>query len=339
MADRFNNPVPDGTVVNFTTEGGTIEGSCQTSGYPIASGCSVTWTSQEPRPDDHRVTVLATVIGQETYYDKNGSGVFDDGDTFDDLPEAFRDDDESNSFDPDAYNFRTDSAGNYDFSKDEKYIDYDGSATYSLGDGLFNGVPCFHSTDCAPDANNLAGSSSLLTTLNASSRLIMASSTPEVVVRELVSGDSCLDDNGKLITDSNLCSSSSVTFNTGTDTRRIWMLVNDTAALCLDSLVTRNRVDAIDPDASACTVAVRQSAPTGSQISVNATAGSVDTNSVPGSVPNRVSYLEFVVSVTSSPDNEKDISGSIALNVTTPSGVKVGTSISAFDPADAPATP
>ncbi|MCL1065484.1 hypothetical protein L2735_01450 [Shewanella olleyana] len=47
MADAFNNPVPDGTTVNFTTEGGSIEDACQT----INGACSVTWTSQLPRPE------------------------------------------------------------------------------------------------------------------------------------------------------------------------------------------------------------------------------------------------------------------------------------------------
>src|SRR5690606_8140074 len=41
-ADRFGNWVPDGTRVNFTSELGDIEGSCQTEG----GGCSVVWTSQ-----------------------------------------------------------------------------------------------------------------------------------------------------------------------------------------------------------------------------------------------------------------------------------------------------
>ncbi|WP_231919043.1 hypothetical protein [Shewanella sp. UCD-FRSSP16_17] len=47
MADAFNNPVPDGTTVSFTTEGGSIEDACQT----INGACSVTWTSQLPRPE------------------------------------------------------------------------------------------------------------------------------------------------------------------------------------------------------------------------------------------------------------------------------------------------
>ncbi|MCL1046067.1 hypothetical protein L2737_12105 [Shewanella electrodiphila] len=47
MADAFNNPVPDGTTVSFTTEGGSIEDACQTTN----GTCSVMWTSQLPRPE------------------------------------------------------------------------------------------------------------------------------------------------------------------------------------------------------------------------------------------------------------------------------------------------
>ncbi len=47
MADAFNNPVPDGTTVSFTTEGGAIEDACQT----VNGVCSVKWISQLARPE------------------------------------------------------------------------------------------------------------------------------------------------------------------------------------------------------------------------------------------------------------------------------------------------
>lgn len=50
-ADAFNNPVPDGTSVNFTTEYGRIVDTCSTSG----GTCSVTWNSQNPRTPDNTV--------------------------------------------------------------------------------------------------------------------------------------------------------------------------------------------------------------------------------------------------------------------------------------------
>ena len=57
MADKFNNPVPDGTAATFTTEYGTIDPSCATgiangqrlTGTPQSGSCSVLWTSGQPR--------------------------------------------------------------------------------------------------------------------------------------------------------------------------------------------------------------------------------------------------------------------------------------------------
>ena len=99
LADHFRNPVPDGTVVNFTTEGGSIIASCQTT----AGACSSTMTSQAPRPVDGRATVLAYAVGEESFIDLNGNGVADlvPNEMIDlngastDMPEAFRDDNEN----------------------------------------------------------------------------------------------------------------------------------------------------------------------------------------------------------------------------------------------------
>lgn len=73
LADHFNNPAPDGTAVNFTTEGGSVVGSCTT----ISGACSSTFTSQNPRPANGRVTVLAYAVGEETFTDLNGNGTVD----------------------------------------------------------------------------------------------------------------------------------------------------------------------------------------------------------------------------------------------------------------------
>lgn len=59
LADHFNNAVPDGTAVYFTTEGGSIKdtetgtlGSCMTK----SSKCSLTWESQAPRPQGNQLS-------------------------------------------------------------------------------------------------------------------------------------------------------------------------------------------------------------------------------------------------------------------------------------------
>jgi len=143
LADSFNNPVPDGTTVNFTTEGGTIESSCNT----LSGNCSVTWTSTEPNLNDHRSTILATTLGHETFFDVNGNNVFDDEDGdaisnenidsgfgrqeplpsgFVDMTEAWRDDNENNIKDP----------------EETKFFDDDGNGEFSDADTLFNGPQC-----------------------------------------------------------------------------------------------------------------------------------------------------------------------------------------------------
>lgn len=150
MADKFNNPVPNGTAAVFTTEYGSIDPSCETGrrngdrlgSTPEVGQCSVQWQSQNPRfptldenqalvtdvddpsgyncpshngssgpcPDDlgrlrvGRSTVLVTAIGEESFVDRNGNGVFDESEAddglFSNLSEAFLDHNENGLFDP-----------------------------------------------------------------------------------------------------------------------------------------------------------------------------------------------------------------------------------------------
>jgi len=344
VADRFNNPVPNGTVVNFTTEGGTVEGSCQTSGFPVASGCSVTWTSQDPRPEDHRVSILATVVGHETYYDKNGSGEFDDAasspnandtldDGFIDLPESFRDDDENGIYNPNASIV----------SQDEKFIDYDGDGQYSAPDGLWNGSPCNYPSLCAPDSDNLAGMPYRLTMLNESAVIIMASSNPQVFIRELKLGGSCLGANGKILGEP-FCSDSgaSIEFSEGDDMINLWVLVQDDAGICLDSNGERveytdlngNLRYVADTEDNRCASVTRQSAATGSTIGVSVEDLELESDTNPGVVDNDIFYDEFIVVISSNDENRQDILGNLEITVTVPSGVTSVATASVLDVKD-----
>ncbi|MHB8472227.1 MAG: hypothetical protein ACYDC8_05120 [Gammaproteobacteria bacterium] len=135
LADRFNNPVPDGTAVAFYTSGGSIGGSCTTT----KGACSVDWTGQNPRPANGVAAILAVAIGEESFVDNNSNGIFDAGDTFTDMPEAFLNANLSNSGPP---NFiPTYSAGDF-------FVDFNSNGTYDGGDGKFNGVLCSHPTLC-----------------------------------------------------------------------------------------------------------------------------------------------------------------------------------------------
>src|ERR1700730_5168196 len=104
LADRYNNPAPDGTAVAFTTNGGHIVASCTTPSSSTSPGdgtCTAIWTSAAPRPTtasvppaarSGRVTVMATAIGEEFFNDANGNGYYDQGEAFSDLGEPYRDD-------------------------------------------------------------------------------------------------------------------------------------------------------------------------------------------------------------------------------------------------------
>lgn len=157
LADSFNNPVPDGTTVNFTAESGSISSSCNTTN----GQCSVNWKSQEPYEDNNRVTILATAIGHESFVDVNGNNLFDTADGiasnllasqrvsagfdrapslntgFIDMSEAWVDNNENRVFD----------AG-------EQFIDSvtEGASLnkFDAADGKFNGPQCAGNL-CAPE--------------------------------------------------------------------------------------------------------------------------------------------------------------------------------------------
>lgn len=93
LADRQGNPVPDGTAVNFVTEGGVmIPPTCVTGVVPGDSRCSVSIRSQGGRPANGLVTIMAYAAGEEDFDDANGNNTYDCGETFRDLTLAYRDD-------------------------------------------------------------------------------------------------------------------------------------------------------------------------------------------------------------------------------------------------------
>jgi hypothetical protein len=100
LADRQGNPVENGTVVNFTAEGGQVASSCATVKANGISACSVDFTSQNFRPANGRVSVLAYASGTKDYTDTNFNNRFDAGvDTLLPLGDAYRDDNENGVYD------------------------------------------------------------------------------------------------------------------------------------------------------------------------------------------------------------------------------------------------
>ena len=182
LSDRFNNPVPDGTAVTLSTEGGKIAGSCTTETSTDESGfCTVNWVSQNPRPVDlpaggpftsraGRSEIYMTTIGEESFTDANGNGYFDDGDPWipggtdpNDMGEPYLDEDES---------------GAYELG--EPYFDFNNNSTRDGPDGFYSGLLCGgpDGTEdtrgyCAPNAT---------TAISASNLIIMSGSTAVITV-------------------------------------------------------------------------------------------------------------------------------------------------------------
>ena len=79
-ADAQNNPVPDGTVIYFTTEGGAIEDSCQTTN----GACSVLWWSQNPKTfaDAGYANAYTNVGGTGCFRDFDNDNIQDTGEDF-----------------------------------------------------------------------------------------------------------------------------------------------------------------------------------------------------------------------------------------------------------------
>ncbi len=135
LGDGYNNWVPDGTSVYFTTEGGSIDASCRT----IDNACTVKWVSQDPRPSDHRVTILATTLGSESFVDTDSDGVYTvaDGEPYIDFynnnvyDEPFNDMNGNNKFDEP---FTV--TGNNRWDPAELYVDTDNNGTWDSDEPL-----------------------------------------------------------------------------------------------------------------------------------------------------------------------------------------------------------
>ncbi len=129
-ADRVGNPVPDNTVINFRSSGAALQPSCRTTG----GACTVEFVSQANRPltaPVGRITVLANASGLESFQDANGNNRYDMGEPFEDLGDAFVD----NNFD------RTWQAG-------EDFIPYNAAATAACATGLASTPPPMKPMTC-----------------------------------------------------------------------------------------------------------------------------------------------------------------------------------------------
>ena len=193
LGDHFHNPVPDGTAVSFTAEGGTIDASCLTGletttltngtvitqkGTPGA--CSVRFCAGNPLPADGRATILAYALGEESFVDANGNNLFDNGEGYTDLGEPFRNDR--------AITGAEANAGTAARTGNEPYIDSNGNGTWdAAGDKEYNGVLRSASSVNTTAANTVHIRQSLVQVLSGSAARI----TPLAAVPLAL--DKCVD--------------------------------------------------------------------------------------------------------------------------------------------------
>ncbi len=99
-SDRLGNPVPDGTAINFISEGASISnGSTQASCTTTNGTCTITLTSSAYKPTDGRVTILAYAVGEKSFIDANGNNSYEAGETFYDVGDIYLDEDEDGIWD------------------------------------------------------------------------------------------------------------------------------------------------------------------------------------------------------------------------------------------------
>ncbi len=132
LGDRFGNVVPDGTAVSFVSEGGTIGTSPQSGAFEVTTEdgvASATLRSAYPNtPELGGVapagnvglsTIMAYTTGSESFEDANGNGVYDAGETFEDLSEPYLDGNDNGRFE-----------------SGELYVDVNNNGMFDNGNGV-----------------------------------------------------------------------------------------------------------------------------------------------------------------------------------------------------------
>jgi len=139
IGDVKNQLLTDSHTVFFATEWGLINPSCVTED----GVCTVTWqTSFAPGtvPADHLVTIIAYTVGEESFVDTNGNGIFDDADTiFVDGEEPFVDADRNGVFGT------GDTMINVVNGNDPTGI----NGVHDIGDTFLNSPSCTHPSLCS----------------------------------------------------------------------------------------------------------------------------------------------------------------------------------------------
>jgi hypothetical protein len=201
-ADQFNNPVPDGTTVNFTAESGIIGSRCTM----VAGSCSVTWTSSGERPGEidsslSRVneersgegpqdtskdrefegshfgmtTIMAFMEGEAGFTDSNNNGLFDANEPMRSLPEPIRNDNWCTGActSTTAGHEIPDKVGSTNV---EFFADYDNDRAHDIAPSVYQGALCTTAAKGLGHCGSLAFISNSL-------RIVQSEGNEELIIR------------------------------------------------------------------------------------------------------------------------------------------------------------
>ena len=206
--DHFQNPVPDGTVVNFVADAGHIESACQTEN----GGCSVTWYSTEPLPgadesgnvftaDNSRdrasnvtydatwngglpgvATIVAYTSGEAGFSDSDANNLFDDGESFESYAEAFLDANENGIYDHDV-----------NTNPREQFFDFNSDGSFTSAPSTYQGISCAdrNGVHCQSLMHVRDAKSFIVASASVSNALVSAVAESPAGLRD-VTADSCV---------------------------------------------------------------------------------------------------------------------------------------------------
>lgn len=210
MTDRFSNPVPNGTTANFVTTLGGIDATCQTT----SGSCQVNWHSKAPYSvggnpattantaytnttanwcatnspycngtTNGRSPIVVTAIGEESFVDANGNGIFDAGDTV-----AFDPSNKDNDFangsakpwqdtqEPFLNQWELyDTYGTPVYIPGEFFIDFNKNGSHDGPDGYFNGSLCTGSLCSTTQTSVAIGTGNVIVASGSSANYVLTS--------------------------------------------------------------------------------------------------------------------------------------------------------------------
>ena len=152
VSDRFGMPVPDGTAINFRTQGGIGVLRDPSSSSPVGgclttnSSCTIQLVSSGNRSVlrlTGRMALLAYAVGEDSFVDLNGNGYFDKGDIFP-PPGSY------NSGEP-----FIDTAETGVYAGDGEFVDFNGNGVYDGPPTAYAGINCQYSGRCASSTTRL----------------------------------------------------------------------------------------------------------------------------------------------------------------------------------------